>query len=272
MQIRQSDLKTWYQCPLKWRFQNIDGLPRLQNASATFGSVLHDCVFHLETTGDLQGTLDRFEKLWRDPELLGAEHRIDHYVKGTSWTRFAQEGPDIIRKWWKVIEWESDQVLAREFTFDVPIGSGHVLHGTLDKLAIRYRADIDSFVVQVVDYKTNRKVPKYDFLQEDIQFSAYSYATTRPELWEQLGRPEWYEQYRDLPRYGEWVQLTGPRRMDAGPRIERQYVRLAAAVDGVAESVAARIFIPNISGETCLYCDFRGPCGLPEREELTGGS
>ena len=67
-----------------------------------------------------------------------------------------------------------------------------------------------------------------------------------------------------MPRHGEWVALNGPKRMDAGERTQRHYNRLAYAVDAIAESVAQRIFPPNISGEACLYCDYRKPCGLPE--------
>jgi hypothetical protein len=39
------------------------------------------------------------------------------------------------------------------------------------------------------------------------------------------------------------------------------------AVDAMAESVAMRIFVPNISGESCRYCEFRAVCGLPQLDE-----
>lgn len=271
MKVRQSTLKTWAKCPLIYKHQEIDGLPREQSASATFGSILHDVILHMETHRDLDGALELFRKYWLDPTLLDPEYQVDYYVRGTNWKKFAEKGERILRDWWSVIQWDADLTLAREYTFEVPIGSnGNTLNGTLDKLVIRYRAKDDTYVVLVSDYKSNNKVPTYGYLEEDLQFSAYCYATTRPEFWAGLpgGRGlELFEQYKLLPRYGEWVQLTETKRMDAGIREQRHYNRVAMAVDALAESVAMRVFVPTISGESCRYCEYRKPCGLPELDE-----
>ena len=52
------------------------------------------------------------------------------------------------------------------------------------------------------------------------------------EFWANIGGQAAYEKYKDLPRYGEWVQLagtSGPRRMDAGIREERHFNRIIMA-------------------------------------------
>lgn len=252
---------------MQYRFQNIDRLPREQSGSLVWGSILHDCVLYLETTGDLDGTIQRFQHYWARPEDLDPEYRVDYYVRGTNWKKFMEKGPIVLTNWWSIISWETDLVLAREYEFDVPIGDGHVLHGTLDKLTVRYRADIDQEILLISDYKTNSKTPTYDYLAEDLQFSAYAYATKHPDFWTNLpgGRgPELMAQFQDHPRYGEWVQLQVPKRMDAGIREDRHFNRLIMAANALADSVAMRIFVPNISGESCRYCEFRKLCGLPE--------
>ena len=281
MILRQSDLKSWQRCPLAWRFQNIDNLPREQGGSSVFGSIIHDCVLFMEVNQDLEGAILRFKEFWLDPSKCPVptgkqQLQVDYYERGRSWKAFMEKGPRILRDWWSIIQWDSDLVLAREFTFDVPAGQGHVLHGTIDKITVRYNAKLGRFVILLSDYKTNNKVPTYEYLEEDLQFTAYGYASTRVEFWIQLakvmGRPErdgvaMHEQYRDLPRYGEWVQLAKPERRDAGVREQRHFNRLIMALDAMAMSVAMRIFVPNISGETCRYCEFRKPCGLPELME-----
>lgn len=273
MKIRQSDIKTWAKCPLMYRYQHIDGLPREVSGSLVFGSIMHDCVLWLETHQDIEGAIARFKHYWCNPQELDLEYRVDYYVRGTSWKKFMEKGEDLLRRWWNIIQWETDLVLAREFHFEVPIGNGHVLDGTIDKLTIRYRAAIDGYVVLISDYKTNNKVPTYEYLEEDLQFSAYGYATLQPEFWQQLYPHDpalaqaMYEKYVDLPRFGEWVQLVGSKRMDAGVREERHFNRLIMAVNALADSVALRIFVPNISGESCRYCEFRKQCGLPELME-----
>jgi len=266
--IRQSDLKLWAKCPLKYRYSHIDQIPREQSGSLTFGSIVHDCVLFLEKHGNIQAAVERFREFWIDPTALDPTYRIEYYVKGTSWKKYLEQGEKILRDWWGIIQWESDTVLGREFTFDVPIGDGHTLHGTIDVLKVRYRAAIGSNVLLVSDYKTNTKRPTYDWLADDLQFTAYSYATTRPEFWAGMPRgAELYEQFKDYPRYGEWVHLKGPLRLDAGPRDQVQYNRLVYACNALADSVAMRIFVPNISGEQCRYCEFRKQCGLPEIPE-----
>ena len=270
MHVRQSDLKTWARCPLQYRWMHIEKLPRTQGGSAIFGSVIHDCVLRLETTHDLESAVDLFKVNWRTPELLDPTYQVDYYERGRSWSKFLIKGEDILRRWWNIIQWETDLVLAREYRFAVPIGNGHVLDGTVDKVTVRWHAATEQWILLISDYKTNAKVPTYGYLEEDLQFTAYAYASLQKEFWEPMfpGDPAQgialWERYADLERHGEWVALQDSRRMDAGIRSERHYNRLIMAVNALAESVAMRIFVPNISGETCRFCEFRAQCGLPE--------
>lgn len=261
---------------MQWKFGRVDGLVREQGASSVFGSILHDVVLYMEVNQDLEGAVARFKRFWLEPHLCppppgNPPYQIDYYVRGTNWKAFMEKGEKILRDWWSIISWDSDLTLAREHTFEVPIGTqGNTLNGTVDKLVIRYRADIDSHVVLISDYKSAAKLPTQDSLLENVQFHAYCYATTRPEFWQNLpgGRGmELFDTYRNLPRYAEWVQLSAARRMEAGRREQRHYNRVAIAVDAMAESVAMRIFVPTITGTTCRWCEFRKPCGLPALDE-----
>lgn len=268
MRIRQSDLKQWQQCPLKYRYAYIDKLPRQQSGSLTFGSIMHDCVLYLETTHDLAGAIARFRQYWLDPQLLDPSYAIEYYVRGTNWKKYSELGPRLLTDWWSLIQWDSDANIAREHHFIVPIGDGHELEGTADKIALRFMPKLNRWVLLISDYKTNSKVPTYEYLNDDLQFTAYAYASTRPEFWEGIPNGEQLHRvHADTPRYGEWVSLTATKRMDAGERTQQQYNRLAYAVNQVAESIAMRIFVPTISGESCRWCEYRRPCGLPELDD-----
>jgi hypothetical protein len=255
-----------------YRYQNIDRLPRTQSGALTFGTIIHDCVLFLETTQDLDATIERFREMWAKPEDFdtalgqnGQTLKIDYYVKGTNWKKYASEGERILRAWWGLIQWESDHVLAREYEFTVPIGDGHQLTGTIDKLALRYLPGVHARTVLLSDYKTSKKEPTYDWLNDDIQFTSYAYASTQPEFWAGIPNGDnLYDELSEAPRWGEWVQLLGPKRKDAGQRLPYHYNRLFIAVNEIARSIEQNIFVPNISGDTCCYCDFRDACGLPE--------
>ena len=268
MNVRQSDLKTFQRCPLQFKFSKVDGLPRAQSAALTYGTVMHAAVLEMEEAQSLEVGLDAFERYWIDPEALEVGLTPTEYLKGTSWKKYHEEGPRILRDWWGIIQWESDDVIAREYTFSVPIGDGHTLDGTIDKLAIRYIAKVDEYVVLVSDYKTSRREPTYGYLFHDLQFTAYAYATTQPEFWTGIQDGEAiYEAMADRRRMGEWVQLTGPRRKDAGERNGMHYARLRYAVNAFAATVDMGIFVPNLAGDVCMYCDFRESCGLLSVEE-----
>lgn len=269
MHVRQSDLKLWQKCPLQYRWTHVDKIPREQSGSLSYGSIIHDCVLFLETTHDLNTAIERFYWFWDDPTRLDPEYKISYYVRGTNWKKYREAGPALLRNWWSIIQWDSDANVAREHHFEVPIGDGHVLNGTADKVAVRYMPKLNRRVLLISDYKTNNKTPTYDYLAEDLQFTAYGYASTQREFWTGIPNGEQlFAEFADVPRWGEWVALTSPKRMDAGERTQQQYNRLIYAVNALAESVAMRIFVPNISGESCRYCDFRKQCGLPELDDV----
>ena len=267
MRLRQSDLKLWAKCPLQWKFANLDGLPREQTCALTFGSILHDVILWMETHRDLAGALDRFRGYWMDPTQLDPSYEIQRWLPKRSFQGYAQDGERILRDWWSLIEWDADVVLAREHHFVVPIGDGHELEGTIDKLTLRYRAKTNDYSLLTSDYKTTKKPPSYNYLRQDLQFTAYTYATTRPEFWTGIENGgHYFEQARDLAREGEWVQLTYPQRKPAGERTQQDFNRLAYAVEAMAASIDMRIFVPNIGGDSCTFCDFRERCGLPDLE------
>lgn len=268
MLIRQSTIKTFMECGLKYRFQHVDQLPRQQSGALSWGTLLHEAIMRLEQWGDLDRAQAWFREMWADPTAFDAHLKIDYFLPRTSWKRYLDDGLTLIAKWWGIVQWDTDTVIAREHQFTVPVeGTDHHLTGTIDRLVLRYMGGIDAHVVLIQDYKTNRKAPTYSYLQHDLQFSAYAYASTRPEFWVDLeDGDKLYQLYADKRRWAEWIQLRTPKRMDAGERTDLHYARLRYAVKAIADSIAMGIYVPNISGESCAYCDFRLQCGLPTLE------
>ena len=219
----------------------------------------------MEVNRNLAGALDRFRAWWLDPASLDPSYEIQRWLPKRSFQSYAADGERILSHWWSLIEWDADVVLAREQHFIVPIGNGNELEGTIDKLTLRYRPKFNDHVLLVSDLKTTRKVPSYNYLRQDLQFSAYCFATTKPEFWTGVKDGEHYfEHAKGMQREAEWVQLTGPQRKHAGERNQQDYNRLAYAINMMAASIDMRIFVPNISGASCTFCDFREHCGLQD--------
>lgn len=258
MRVRQSDLKKWSSCALAWHFGK-SGVPRVQSSALTFGTLIHVVILHLEESRDLDSAITMWLKAWEKPEVVDPELEIQEWIKGHSYAKLRDEGVKILRDWWSLAQWQTEVVLAREHHFIVPIGK-HELEGTIDKLIVRW-VDGDYHLV-VSDYKTSRKRPTYDYLNHDLQFTAYGYATTQESFWDGIGGRAAWERWKDARRYGEWVHLQTTKRLAAGERTQMHYNRLAYAVEQMAMSVAMDIYMPTISGDTCAYCEFREVCGI----------
>lgn len=269
MIIRQSTIKQFMECALRYRFAS-EGAEREQSSAMSFGTVIHDAVLRMEIapTNNLAVGLVRFDEMWDD--LAAFDLDYDYLIPRYSHDTYRDLGHRILRDWWVLVQWESDIVLAREYTFSVPIGT-HTLTGTVDKLSIRPLKG-GGYAILVSDYKTSAKAPTRDYLFHDIQFSTYSYASTQPEFWINIPNgDDLFAKYVDVPRIGEWVHLRAPRRISAGERNEMHYNRLKYTIDQIELSVALGIFVPDISGASCEFCEFRKRCGLPslEQEGLT---
>lgn len=263
MIIRQSTIKQFMACSLRYKFE-ADGAPREQSSALSFGTVIHECVELLEVTQRLDSAIARFEMMWSNLEMFDLGY--DYIIPRNTHTGYLDLGRKILREWWAIIQWESDIVLAREYSFTVPFGD-HYLSGTADKVALRPTRD-GGYEVCIIDYKTSAKAPTRDYLRHDLQFTVYAYATTQKEFWANIPDGDTlFQQLENAPRTGEWVHLRTARRITAGERNQIDYNRLKYAVNQIEAAISCGIFVPDISGSNCEYCEFRQQCGLPSREE-----
>lgn len=263
MKLRQSDIKKFTECPLKYKWATVDQLPREQSSALSWGTAMHDAVYVMETKNDPQAGLDRFTEVWNDLGAHGLTY--DFLLPRNTHERYYSEGVRILKELWLLYEWDTDVVMGRELPFEVPLGDDHTLTGTIDKLAIRTLRGGEQ-VILLSDYKTNAKLPTRSYLRHDVQFTAYAYATTQFEFWQALGHPQLHYQLIDLRRVGEWVHLRGPQKIDAGERGPQDYERLRMVADGMERTIAFGAYIPTLTGTSCEFCEYRVNCGLPPKE------
>lgn len=269
MIVRQSTIKQFMECSLRFKFAS-EGAPRTQSSAMSFGTVIHECVEYMERliAAGIQDVLaksqTKFDVMWTN--LGNYDLAYDYMLPRNTHQGYSDLGHKILRDWFQLTQWESDIVLAHEYLFTVPMGD-HVLSGTADKVVLREIAP-GIWAVVIIDFKTGAKQPTRDYLRHDLQFTLYCYASTQPEFWVNIPDGErLFEELKDAPRMGEWVHLRNTRRIPAGERNEIDYNRLRYAIDQIEAAIATGIFVPDISGATCEYCEFRQRCGLPSREQ-----
>lgn len=274
MIIHQSDLKSYTRCAEQHRRQ-LNGQQGKQLSATAFGSVMHHALHTLERHRDVDLAVSTFEHYWHPLNIDVICEPVEVWIARQSYSTLLQKGRETIRRYWDLKRYDDEEVLALEFPFVVPIqgtwdaelGKPHELAGTIDRLSLRFYQR--KLHVCVDDWKTGKK-PSY--LKHNIQFTAYGYATTRPEFW--LGNPahltEGFGEDRGAalharltgaPRQGWWINVMGgPDWLNAGVRGERDYARFFHAVDQYARARKHEIFPLNIDGQVCEYCPFRDDC------------
>lgn len=273
MRVSNTMITTWMNCPLQAKFKYVDRLPTKKTSRMTFGICVHQALEDYNIRGDVERAVEIFLDLWDNPEKANAVPEI--WPKGTTYGGFREKGIDLIRDYHERQGWESRHIVAQEHRFLVPIGA-HELTGVVDLLELKKSAR-GKGTLRIVDYKTGSKQPYKNTLRLNTQFTIYDYASRQPEFW--LGNgpdfapiapnaEELWEKLKDIPRRGIYFHLLGSKEIDAGERDDADFMRLYRVIEEVVKAVEHEVYVPDLSAETCVFCDFTDPCGvqIPERE------
>lgn len=286
--VHQSELSSFARCAQAYSLERA-GHQTVQTSALTYGTVLHHCllnVFEREfRTGTqwshaLRMALDTFTHLWHPLHIEEITPPVERWLPNQSYVGMLRRGQEDISWYAGHVLDEDDEVLATEYGFAVPIEGTwdyerrepHVLAGSIDKLSIR-RQGRDRYVL-VDDVKTGKD---HTYLRQNLQFTAYAYASTRPQFWHGWKGEDGFGARAGelvtftapLARRARWISLKSRKALDAGWRGPDDYSRLAVAVMQFFASVNADIFPLNISGDTCQYCNVAPHCagvGVPGTE------
>jgi hypothetical protein len=276
LRLRQSFIKTWCECPLQAKFelesQSSSGIKR-QNAAASLGTCVHHALALYDNGLTVDKAIDEFKRVWNDPSLLDAEP--NQWPKFSSKDAYKERGVKMITEYHERLQWESREVIKTEHQFAVPFGE-FILTGTVDLLEVR-KSGKGKTLLRIIDKKTNKKVPTKAMLALDIQFTTYFYASLQEEFWIGYdGIPgmkdgaKLFERFKDIPRVAIWNQLETNKDIDVGPREQLDFDRLYRACSEIKRALEHDVYVPNISGSSCTWCDHHVECGvkIPTQEEL----
>lgn len=222
-----------------------------------------------------QTALETFAHYWNPLNIEEITERVpnDGWLPRQSYSELRSRGLEALRKYADLVRFDDHELLATEYGFLVPIegtwdedeGRPHYLAGSVDRLAVRYFSRKEAVCID--DHKTGRE---QTHLRQNLQFTAYCFATTVSDFWTGGGAEdgfghergmELYERFRDVGRRGTWINLRTFKYQDAGWRGPKDYERFKLAVTQLAMAIKADIFPLSISGATCTYCSFRDICG-----------
>ncbi|PIR73503.1 MAG: hypothetical protein COU40_02070 [Candidatus Moranbacteria bacterium CG10_big_fil_rev_8_21_14_0_10_35_21] len=164
MRISYSSLDTYLICPLKYKFQVIDRIKTPKSKEAVFGSVIHDTMKFIQTPSILSPTLDQamehFANAWNPAVFENPDEERGAFSQGIK----------IIQEYYKKNNPTDFNIVDLEsrFQFEIgPEGDSHTISGIIDRI------DKTEEGYEIIDYKTTKKMPTQDKVDNDLQLSVY---------------------------------------------------------------------------------------------------
>lgn len=227
-------VSAYEKCPLAYRYQYVEGLEVPPSPHLSFGRSLHAALEWLygrdvPEPPSLEELLSYLEACW---ESIGYRSREEEL----SFLRHARE---VLENFYCRNIPAFRLPVAVEQRFEIPMG-GYLLTGVIDRVD---RHPDGSY--EVIDYKTNRRLPELNRLREDLQLPIYQMASR--ELW------------GITPSKLTFYYLLMNQKFTTRPCGEEDLRRVKERLLRVAEGIASGDFPPN-PNPLCPWCSFADLC------------
>jgi putative RecB family exonuclease len=235
MRLSYSSINTYETCPAKFKFQYEERVPTGTSPALSFGDSLHQALFRFHdrpvpvapSLPDLWAIL---EDVWTSVGYSSeSEERLYREHAREVLSRYHRDNADQFRI-----------PAALEFRFSVEV-EGITVSGVIDRMD-----RLPGGGYEIVDYKTNRRLPPRSVIDRDLQLSIYHLAAG--EIWGV--QPERLTLYYLLPGQRMTTSRT-PEDIDG----------LRRRIATVAERISAGRFEAR-ENPLCGWCDFQALCPL----------
>jgi putative RecB family exonuclease len=235
MRLSYSSMNTYELCPAKFKFQYEDRVPQGRSAALSFGDSLHRALhlFHnrpVPVAPSVDELLEMLEACWVSEGFVDASEERTYVDHGRQvLAQYHRENAEAYRI-----------PAALEFRFTIDI-EGVALSGVIDRMD-----RIPGGGYEIVDYKTNRRLPPQARIDQDLQLSIYHMAAR--EIWGI--EPERLTLYYLLP--GQRMTTV---------RTARDMDELRRRIAIVAQRIDAGMFEPR-QNPLCDWCEYQPLCPL----------
>jgi RecB family exonuclease len=171
MRLSYSALDTYQNCPLKYKFQEIDKIKTPKSKEAVFGSTIHSTMKFIHTPGIISPTLDQamehFQNSWNPTVFENEDEERSAFSQGIK----------IIQSYYQKNNPANFNIIDLESRFQIEIGDPnslqdasaetHIISGIIDRI------DKTNDGYEIIDYKTTKKMPSQEAVDNNLQLSVY---------------------------------------------------------------------------------------------------
>ncbi len=169
MRISYSRCSTYQRCPQQYRLQYVDRIPPPRAIELEFGAAVHQALKFMHDPAQikapsLEDVVDAFARAWKEEAPPGSEEERQTYF---------EQGVLLLQRYYgKHSHAEKDRYTATtEQFFTIPFDREHALTGRIDRVDV-----LPDNRLEVIDYKTSRRMPPQSVLAKDAQLAIYRMA------------------------------------------------------------------------------------------------
>jgi len=236
MEIRlsYSAVSAYERCPLSYRYQYVAGLEVEPSPHLSFGRSLHAALQWLyardvPVAPSLDELLSHLEACWDGEGFEDPEEELS----------FLRHARDVLSDYYRLNVRDFRLPVAVEQRFEIPM-EGYLLTGVVDRVD---RHPDGSY--EIIDYKTNRRLPELARLRDDLQLPIYQMASR--ELW------------GISPSKLTFYYLLINQKYSTRPLDDAGLERVRNRLRQVAEGISSGRFPAN-PNRLCPWCSFRDVC------------
>ncbi len=260
MRTSYSALDTFKTCPLKYKFQNIDKIKTPKRIDAVFGTVVHSTLKYMFERDPLYPTLDEIIDFYSS-KWSGAIDKIefsDDSKKDDESKIYFEEGLKILKNFHKKNRPWNFNTVELESRFNIEIKDDdteetHTLTGFIDR--IDKEQDKDEY--EIIDYKTGKKMPSQEMLEDNMQLALYSLALK--SKWPNLN-PENIKTSLYFLKHNEKISTNGS--LD---KLELAKKNILTIINEIEKRIENDDFPPT-TGPLCGWCGFKKICPMWSHE------
>ncbi|OGD32360.1 hypothetical protein A3C91_04860 [Candidatus Azambacteria bacterium RIFCSPHIGHO2_02_FULL_52_12] len=249
MKTSYSALETFKQCPQKYKFQELDRIKVPRSKEALFGTLVHSALKFLHDKEpkfpSKEELLAFYEKNWLSEAKAAWSDEYEERV-------YKDQGANMLSEYYDRLDKAKSNVVDLELSFSVLLedaaGEQHIVKGKIDRID-----KLQDGAFEIIDYKTNRKMPSQDSVDNNLQLSIYHLALT--SRWPNLN-PEEVRLSLYFLKHNEKLSTT----RNAG-----QLAQTKADILATIQQVKKSDFSPAPS-KLCDYCGYRPLCPVWKHE------
>lgn len=242
MRTSYSSLETFKSCPLKYKFQELDKIRVPKSIEQIFGGSIHSALKYMFERKPLYPTfnqvIDFFRNIWSGGE------KEEEYFK---------EGITLLEKFYKHNQPWNFNAVDLESRFEVGLEEPktrekHVLAGVIDRI------DKNDDAYEIIDYKTSRKMPDQQSIDNDFQMSIYHLGLIK--RWPHLDPHKIKLSFYYL-KHGEKISTSR-----TAEQLEGTKKFIFRTIGEITEKIKDNYNFPPYPSGLCDYCGYRQMCPM----------